>query len=130
MTAEGHRKIGMLAYLIKNGSIAPGSSLFWDEPEANLNPKLQAKLAEILVELSRDMQITIATHSLFLLREIEILQEQKKIAVSTKFFGLHFGKDGGVEVTDGTTSNDIGDIAALDENLMQSERYMELAYQE
>lgn len=130
MAAEGYRKLAMLAYLIKNGELAPGSSLFWDEPEANLNPKLQAKLAEILVELSNVMQITIATHSLFLLREIEILQEQKKIAVPPKFFGLHFNAEGGVEVTEGISSNDIGDIAALDENLMQSERYMELAYQE
>lgn len=130
LMAEGNRKLGMLAYLLKIGELTQNSSLFWDEPEANLNPKLQAKLAEILVELSNVMQITIATHSLFLLREIEILQEQKKIDVPPKFFGLHFNAEGGVEVTEGISSNDIGDIAALDENLMQSERYMELAYQE
>lgn len=128
LAAEGHRKLGMLAYLILNGELRSSSSLFWDEPEANLNPRLLVKLAQILVELSKVMQVTIATHSLFFLRELEILQEQKKLS-KVCYFSLHF-TDNGVEVISGKSSNDIGDIAALEASLEQSDRYMNLAYEE
>lgn len=127
LAAEGHRKLGMLSYLIKNGSLREGTSLFWDEPEANLNPRLLVKLAQVLVELSRHMQITIATHSLFLLRELEILQETQNLQ-HARYFGLHFAADGGVEIQQGNSSSDIGDIAALEASLDQSDRYMNLSY--
>lgn len=129
LVAEGHRKLGMLAYLILNGELRKSSSLFWDEPEANLNPRLLVKLAQVLVELSKIMQVTIATHSLFLLRELEILQEKQQLQ-NARYFGLHFADDGGVNVRQGDTPNDIGDIAALEANLEQSERYMNLSYGE
>ncbi len=124
LEAEGHRKLGMLSYLIKNGSLRKGSSLFWDEPEANLNSRLLVKLARILVELSKIMQVTIATHSLFLLRELEMLQEQQELR-DARYFSLHFGEDG-IDVIQGASSNDIGDIAALDENINQSTRYLQM----
>ncbi len=123
LAAEGHRKLGMLAYLILNGELRNKSSLFWDEPEANLNPKLLVKLAQILVKLSKVMQVTIATHSLFLLRELEILQEEKKRS-NARYFGLHFTGNG-VEVRQGKSSNDIGDIAALDASIEQATRYLQ-----
>lgn len=127
LAAEGDRKIGMLSYLLHNGTLQPGASLFWDEPEANLNPKLIKKLAAVLVELSGIMQITIATHSLFLLRELEILQENRGL-VNARYFGLHL-TDNGVEVMAGDSSDDIGDIAALDASVAQSEDYMNLQYE-
>lgn len=123
LAAEGHRKLGMLTYLILNRELRKSSSLFWDEPEANLNPKLLVKLAQILVEISKVMQVTIATHSLFLLRELEILQEQKKLSKAC-YFGLHMTDDG-VEVMSGKSSNEIGDIAALDTSIDQSTRYLQ-----
>lgn len=87
------------------------------------------KLAKILVELSSIMQITIATHSLFLLRELEIAQENKVLTM-VRYFGLQFNEDGnGVNVTQGDSANDIGDIVALDESLAQSTRYIELGYE-
>lgn len=39
LVAEGLRKIALLWQLIKNGTLERGSVLFWDEPEANINPK-------------------------------------------------------------------------------------------
>lgn len=126
LMAEGNRKLGMLAYLLKIGELTKSSSLFWDEPEANLNPKLSKKLAEILVELSSIMQITIATHSLFLVRELEVLQNNRNIEKS-RYFGLHFNEDGnGVTVTQGDSPNHIGDIVALDEEIAQSSRYLNM----
>lgn len=126
LMAEGSRKLGMLAYLLKTGELTSSSSLFWDEPEANLNPKFLAALANILAGLSSIMQITIATHSLFFVRELEILQENNHLK-NAKYFGLHFNKDGdGVNVTQGDSPNYIGDIVALDEEIAQSSRYLNM----
>lgn len=79
--AEGFRKIGMLSRLLETGSIQPGVSgpLFWDEPEANLNPKLMRMLVQILLELSRNgQQIILATHNYVLLKYFDLLMDKKK----------------------------------------------------
>lgn len=128
IVAEGHRKLGMLAYLIRNGELRKASSLFWDEPEANLNPKLLAKLALVLADLAKVMQVTIATHSLFLLRALEILQEQKALP-RVRYFGL-LATENGVAVQQGESSNDIGDIASLDASIEQSDTYLSLCHGE
>lgn len=128
IVAEGHRKLGMLAYLIRNGELRKASSLFWDEPEANLNPKLLVELASVLAELAKVMQVTIATHSLFLLRALEILQERKSLT-HVRYFGLHTTENG-VAVQQGASSNDIGDIATLDASVEQSETYLSLCHGE
>ena len=73
LLAEGFRKLGLLYVLITNDSLTKGSVLFWDEPEANLNPKLSGELVEILIELQRlGVQIFIATHDYMLLKEFEM----------------------------------------------------------
>ena len=48
LVAEGLRKIALLWQLIKNGTLEKGSVLFWDEPEANINPKYIPVLACLL----------------------------------------------------------------------------------
>lgn len=126
LVGEGHRKLGMLLHLLQNGELQENSSLYWDEPEANLNPGLLIKLAEILAHLSEVMQVTIATHSLILLRELELLQ-LNKLLKAVRYFGLHFSDDYSVYILAGDSANDIGDIAALDASLEQSDRYLELA---
>src|SRR5690606_33398247 len=40
LLAEGMRKLALIWLLIQNGTLLSGSVLFWDEPEANLNPYL------------------------------------------------------------------------------------------
>ncbi len=81
MTAEGFRKVGILHRLLCNGSINPGATgvLLWDEPEANLNPKLMKKLVQVLLELSRNgQQIVIATHDYVLLKWLDLLADKGK----------------------------------------------------
>lgn len=74
MTAEGWRKLGTILQLLMNGGLHAGMVLFWDEPEANLNPQLIRLIAKVIIELSKlDIQVFITTHSLFLLREIDML---------------------------------------------------------
>ena len=73
LLAEGHRKLGLLWLLIRNGSLRPGAVLFWDEPEANLNPMLYGVVIEVLLELQRiGVQIFLATHDYVILREIDL----------------------------------------------------------
>jgi AAA15 family ATPase/GTPase len=81
VVAEGFRKAGMLARLLETGVIQPGISgtLFWDEPESNLNPKLMEMLVKILLELSRNgLQIVIATHDYVFLKWFDLLSDKAK----------------------------------------------------
>lgn len=73
LVAEGLRKIALLWQLIKNGTLEKGSVLFWDEPEANINPKYIPVLAELLIMLeSEGVQILVSTHDYFLSKYIEV----------------------------------------------------------
>lgn len=131
LMAEGYRKLAMLIYLLRYGVVERGSTLFWDEPESNLNPAALKLLAEGLYALANSgVQVVVATHSLFLLREFEILQmasaHRKKNRIANRYFGLgRQKKDGPVVVTQGSDVEDIDPLVLLDENLLQSDRYME-----
>ena len=73
LVAEGLRKIALLWQLIKNGTLENGSVLFWDEPEANINPKYIPVLAELLIMLQNEgVQIFVSTHDYFLAKYIEV----------------------------------------------------------
>jgi energy-coupling factor transporter ATP-binding protein EcfA2 len=125
LVAEGHRKLAMIAQLIATGSLIGTGSLFWDEPDANLNPKVIERVARTILQLCRSgIQVFVATHSLFLMRELDILLKREEFGdVKSRFFGLHLG-DNGVTVQQGETVDDIGTIDALQEELSQSDRYM------
>ncbi len=73
LLAEGVRKLALLWLLIRNGVMRPGSVLFWDEPETNLNPKLFGLLMEVFLELQRaGVQIFLATHDYVILKELDL----------------------------------------------------------
>lgn len=125
LVAEGIRKLAMLARLTATGSLLDKGYLFWDEPEANLNPKLIKLVARAILTLCQNgIQVFIATHSLFLLRELYILHHQEFPQTDTRYIGLHRGKENSVDVFQGMTMDEIGDITSLDEELEQSERYL------
>ncbi len=126
LMAEGFRKLATLIYLIRHGAIAEqGETLFWDEPEANLNPAYIRWVAKALHWLAQaGLQVIVATHSLFFLRELEILLAQSaSAAVQARFFGLR-QTDDGVAIEQGPHIDDIGGFAALEESLLQSDRYL------
>ena len=129
LVAEGLRKFAMLARLISTGSLLDKGYLFWDEPETNLNPKLVRILARSIVHLAaQGIQVFVATHSLFLLREFEIeldARAKQQRVVPARFFGLHTSAEG-VQLDQSGTLADIGTIASLEESLSQSDRYMAL----
>jgi ABC-type lipoprotein export system ATPase subunit len=103
MLAEGHRKLAALAYLIKNGALKDESVLFWDEPEANLNPKLVRRTAGVIRKLARaGVQIFVATHDYLLARDLSLEAEYKPGEVDNRFFALYrTSEEASVEVESG-----------------------------
>lgn len=92
LVAEGIRKMALLWQLVKNGTLEKGSVLFWDEPEANINPKYISIIVELLLELQRDgVQIFISTHDYMLAKYFEI---RKSEGNSVLFHSLHRGENG------------------------------------
>ncbi|GGA67032.1 ATP-binding protein [Neiella marina] len=126
LVAEGLRKLAMVARLISTGSLLDKGYLFWDEPETNLNPKLIRLLAEIILHLVQSgIQVFIATHSLFLLRELEVLSLGRKAKkCKSRYFALS-PSDNGVNIEQGDRVDELNTLVLLDEELKQSERYME-----
>ena len=82
LLAEGWRKLGLLWLLIKNGTLRDGSVLFWDEPEANLNPKMFKIVMNVLLELQRGgVQVFFATHDYVILKELDLqMTEEDAVA--------------------------------------------------
>lgn len=105
LLAEGIRKFGLLWLLIQNGTLLEGSTLFWDEPEANINPAMIKTLVEILLHLQRQgVQIFIATHSYIVLKEFDL---QRTEANALRYFSLMRDAHGGIEGASGETYDDI-----------------------
>lgn len=80
LIAEGIRKMALLWQLIKNGTLENGSVLFWDEPEANINPTYIPIIVEILLELQRKgVQVFISTHDYMLASYFEVKKAEHDI---------------------------------------------------
>ena len=92
LVAEGLRKIATLARLAQNGWLTPGTTLFWDEPEVNLNPVLMDEVVGAILHLSRQgVQVFLTTHSYVILKELDL---QAKETDSLRYFGLQRDADG------------------------------------
>ncbi|WP_306589397.1 ATP/GTP-binding protein [Geothrix sp. 21YS21S-4] len=98
LVAEGMRKLALVWQLIQNGALYNKSVLFWDEPEANLNPSMMPHLARILVDLQAlGTQIFVATHNYAFLKELELA---RKKTTKINYYALYFtGKQTSQEVS-------------------------------
>lgn len=82
-TAEGIKKIGILTTLIGNRQLRKGTILFMDEPETALHPGATRKLVELLVAMSKaGIQIFIATHSYFLIKQLALCAKRDKSEIN------------------------------------------------
>jgi len=132
IVADGYRKLGTLYYLLRNGSLTTNSILFWDEPEANLNPILIRKTADIIRQLSlTGMQIFVSSHDYLLVHELSLLAEyptsQKP---DIRFFALY--KDTPQSPTQIETGNTLAAIQhddILHEFIAHDEREAALFYE-
>jgi energy-coupling factor transporter ATP-binding protein EcfA2 len=121
LVAEGLRKVATLAYLAINGSLTDKGMLFWDEPESNLNSRIVKKLCESLIMLvNKGVQIFVATHDLFLMKELSFLVEESEKKTPARFFGLRL-EAGEVRMEQGELLEDIGTLVALEEVLKQDD---------
>ena len=121
MAAEGWRQLGIILQLLRNGSLQSGMVFLWDEPEANLNPQLICLAAQMILDICKSgIQVFIATQSLFLVNELEILIAQQKVKEGVRFFNLQKGK----APQQGDTYSALKNNLLLDEALRQSDRYM------
>ncbi|MGC4066738.1 MAG: AAA family ATPase [Polyangiaceae bacterium] len=102
LVAEGLRKLAVLAHLVVNGSLSENAFLFWDEPEANLNPKLARLVSEMILALGDwGVQVFLASHDYALASELSLASERRLsdlMLPAAVFFGLARGDSGGVSV--------------------------------
>lgn len=92
LVAEGIRKVALLWQLIKNGTLEKGSILFWDEPEANLNPVYVPIIVDLLLELQRSgVQVFVSTHDYFTSKYMNV---RKKEADQVRFLSLYQTENG------------------------------------
>lgn len=123
LVAEGLRKLAMLARLISTGTLLDKGYLFWDEPETNLNPKLLKVVARSIMTLCQQgIQVFIATHSYFLLKELNLLSHQTP--VPQHFIGLTV-QNGETVLEQASRLLDLTTIVTLDEELAQYDRELQ-----
>lgn len=111
---------GKSALLSAIDAARPGA-LICDMPETGMDLcSLRLHLSKVLEGAGPARLVAIASHSLYVLREVELAQR------STCWIGLEKLNSGGVFVRMGDDVAATGDIVALDEELKQSDRWMVL----
>lgn len=125
LVAEGVRKLATLAHLLRNGALTRKGIVFWDEPESNLNPRLIRAVAAMLTNLAtQGIQVVLATHSFFLIKELELMRVQSlsRQPVSMRFFTLGLDETGEPIFEQGDSLSAVTNIVELDEELAQYDR--------
>lgn len=134
LVSEGFRKLAMIIRLVSNGVLLEGGYLFWDEPEANLNPRTQRAVARAIRTLAASgTQVFVATHSLFMLREFELMSREGADDVDTRYVGLYRESPAqdalistGVRAESAEDLDDLSAVAALEAETAQNLEYMGL----
>jgi len=74
--SEGFKKLGLIYRLIETGYLTEGSTLLWDEPDANINPILIPEVVKILLEVSKNgVQIFLTTHDYNLMKYFSMVRK-------------------------------------------------------
>lgn len=118
--SRGYQYLGTLVHLIQTGSLKSGVCLFLDHPEININSKLLKEMVSFFIEVSRYTQLFISTHSLFVMRELEIKNRTEDIEI--RYFNFIRDKMGVVEIIQGDNVDEIGNFSMLNLNIEQRER--------
>lgn len=118
--------ISLKFYEVNNSNfdVVENVIMLFDLPETGLHPKQIRLMAHILFELvNRDVikQLFVTTHSLFLMREFELLNAAQKQHLSKRFISLDNN-----QIEQGNDLSDLNNVSILDENLAQADRYLNL----
>ena len=118
LLSEGQRKVGTLARLLANGVLTRGSVLFWDEPEANMNPRLISRFAELIDKLgSLGVQIILTTHDHLLAQRLSLAAEYGTASTSRQFVSFFRHPDGGFVTETAGTLAELEHNDLLDEHV-------------
>jgi ABC-type ATPase involved in cell division len=105
LLAEGMRKLALIWLLIQNGTLLAGTILFWDEPEANLNPALMGEVVEVILVLQRfGVQVFLTTHNYVLLKEFDLRKEK---ADKIRYLSLFRDESGAVSSNASDSYSDV-----------------------
>lgn len=119
LVAEGLRKLVTVLYLILNETISQSSMVFWDEPEANLNPKYSSVVADLLTKLAATgVQVFVATHDYVLTQKLSLYSEYRERLSETpdiQFFGFRFNEWKNVTVDRAPTLAELPENPILEE---------------
>ncbi|MCB9596962.1 MAG: AAA family ATPase [Sandaracinaceae bacterium] len=117
LVSEGFRKIASVVRLLANNELRERGVLFWDEPEANLNPQLAVVMARVLARLAKQgIQVFVATHDYLVSETLNLLAEDDDDPTPTRFFSFTRAEgELGVEVEQADSLDD------LSENLIRRE---------
>ena len=115
-TASGIKQIGVIQLLLASRKLKEDSFLIIDEPEVNLHPEWQFKLAEILVLLAKDLNISlyINTHSPMFIEAMEVFTKYYDLQEDTYYYLSELDADNaGYKIK----NIDLDDIYELYDNL-------------
>jgi len=89
LVAEGIRKLALLWLLVTNGVLDKEATLYWDEPETNLNPSMIPLVVEVILELEKLGVDYICVHTASDVKStkappLKELQAVKKVTKRTK----------------------------------------------
>lgn len=95
-TAVGIKSFGIIQLLLKNNRLNNRSLLIIDEPEVHLHPTWQVKYAEILVVLSKELDVPmlLTSHSPYFIEALEAYTKKYKYESSTNFYFAEKNEDG------------------------------------
>ena len=88
LSSSGIKKIGIIEILLQNNSLKQNSFLIIDEPESNLHPEWQIKFAEILANLSKELNIYLYlnSHSPMFIEAISLYAQYYDLLDETNFY--------------------------------------------
>jgi len=117
-TATGIVNLGLIGLLLERNVITKGSFIIIDEPEVNLHPAWQKVMVDCLYELSKNgINIIIATHSIDMLKSIEMIVKRMPREEAAEHFGINRLTTDGNSITEGmyplkkiaSIKNDLGE---------------------
>ena len=106
-TASGTKQIGLIQLLLANRKLKENSFLIIDEPEVNLHPDWQYKLAKILVLLAKRLNISvyINTHSPLFIESIHAFSDYYNILDKTTYHLAESAKNNLFDINEVDESN-------------------------
>lgn len=87
-TASGVKQLGIIQMLLSNRKLTENSFIIMDEPEVNIHPEWQLKLAEIIVLMIKELNIPlfINSHSPHFIEALEVYSGKYGLVDESKFY--------------------------------------------